>query len=159
MKYAIVTGGARGLGLGIVRALLADKVVDRIAVIDRALAPAPADVADRVEGFNGDVTDETQIHAVVETITAKFGPASRRPLQQRRWRGVGMVRERTRRRMAQRGDLAALCRAESKLGLHRVPGDCAADGRRRRGMQYVVNRGDAGDAVSGRIRGGEGRGH
>jgi NAD(P)-dependent dehydrogenase (short-subunit alcohol dehydrogenase family) len=74
MKYAIVTGGARGLGLGIVRALLTDKVVDRIAVIDRALAPAPPDVADRVEGFNGDVTDETQIHAVVETITAKFGP-------------------------------------------------------------------------------------
>jgi hypothetical protein len=41
-----------------VRALLADKVVDRIAVIDRALVPAPADVADSVEGFNGDVTDE-----------------------------------------------------------------------------------------------------
>src|ERR1700694_1040264 len=74
MKYAIVTGGARGLGLGIVRALLADQVVDRIAVIDRALVPAPADVADRVEGFDGDVTDETQIHAVVEKITAKFGP-------------------------------------------------------------------------------------
>src|ERR1700740_1933609 len=74
MKYAIVTGGARGRGLGIVRALLSDKVVDRIAVIDRALAPAPADVADRVEGFNGDVTHETQINAVVETITAKFGP-------------------------------------------------------------------------------------
>jgi 3-oxoacyl-[acyl-carrier protein] reductase len=74
MNYAIVTGGARGLGLGIVRALLSDKVVDRIAVIDRALAAALADVADRVEGFNGDVTDETQIYAVVETITAKFGP-------------------------------------------------------------------------------------
>ncbi len=74
MKYAIVTGGARGLGLGIVRALLVDKVVDRIAVIDRALVPAPADVADSVEGFNGDVTDEAQIHAVVEAITAKFGP-------------------------------------------------------------------------------------
>jgi NAD(P)-dependent dehydrogenase (short-subunit alcohol dehydrogenase family) len=74
MKYAIVTGGARGLGLGIVRALLTDKVVDRIAVIDRALVPAPADLADRVEGFDGDVTDETGIHTVVETITAKFGP-------------------------------------------------------------------------------------
>ena len=36
MKYAIATGGARGFGLGIVRALLADKVVGRIAVIDRA---------------------------------------------------------------------------------------------------------------------------
>jgi NAD(P)-dependent dehydrogenase (short-subunit alcohol dehydrogenase family) len=74
MKYAIVTGGARGLGLGIVRALLADKVVDRIAVIDRALAPVPADLASRVEGFNGDVTDEAQIHTVMEAIAAKFGP-------------------------------------------------------------------------------------
>jgi NAD(P)-dependent dehydrogenase (short-subunit alcohol dehydrogenase family) len=69
MKYAIVTGGARGLGLGIVRALLTDEVVDRIAVIDRALVPAPADVGDRVEGFDGDVTDATQIHAAVEKIT------------------------------------------------------------------------------------------
>ena len=47
------------LGLGIVRALLADKVVDRIAVIDRAIMSAPADVADRVEGFNGDVSMRT----------------------------------------------------------------------------------------------------
>jgi len=34
MRYAIVTGGARGLGLGIVRALLEDNVVDRVAVVD-----------------------------------------------------------------------------------------------------------------------------
>ncbi len=74
MKYAIVTGGARGIGLGIVRALLTEKVVDRVAVIDRALAPAPADLADSVEGFDGDVTDEAAMHAVVEKITARFGP-------------------------------------------------------------------------------------
>ena len=41
MKYAIVTGGARGLGLGIVRALLDENVAERIAVIDRDPAPAP----------------------------------------------------------------------------------------------------------------------
>lgn len=74
MKYAIVTGGARGLGLGIVRALITDQIVDRVAVIDRALAPAPAKIADRVEGFKGDVTDEVQMHGVVEEITAKLGP-------------------------------------------------------------------------------------
>ena len=56
------------------RALLTNKVVDRIAVIDRALVPTPADLTDRVEGFDGDVTDDTGIHAVVETITPKFGP-------------------------------------------------------------------------------------
>ena len=74
MTYAIVTGGARGIGLGIVRALLTEKVVDRVAVIDRALAPAPADLADSVEGFDGDVTDDAAIHVVVEKITARFGP-------------------------------------------------------------------------------------
>src|SRR5271166_2377649 len=35
MKYAIVTGGARGLGMGIVNALLADQVVEHVAIIDR----------------------------------------------------------------------------------------------------------------------------
>ncbi len=74
MKYAIVTGGARGLGLGIVRALLTENVVDRVAIVDRALAPAPADLADRIAGFDGDVTDEAAMHAVVEKITARFGP-------------------------------------------------------------------------------------
>jgi NAD(P)-dependent dehydrogenase (short-subunit alcohol dehydrogenase family) len=48
--------------------------VERIAIIDRELRPAPAEIADRVEGFNGDVTDEAQIHAVVDAITSKFGP-------------------------------------------------------------------------------------
>lgn len=74
MKYAIVTGGARGLGLAIVRALLADNVVERVAVIDRELAEAPADLKTRVEGFTADVTDEEQIHRAVEAITARFGP-------------------------------------------------------------------------------------
>ena len=45
MKYAIVTGGARGLGLGIVNALLEEKVVETVAVIDRELVPPPAAIA------------------------------------------------------------------------------------------------------------------
>ena len=45
VKYAIVTGGARGLGLGIVNALLEEKVVESVAVIDRELAPPPAAIA------------------------------------------------------------------------------------------------------------------
>ncbi len=63
MKYAIVTGGARGLGLGIVRALLEEEVVDQVAVIDLKLAPPPADIADRIQGFTADATDEQQVHA------------------------------------------------------------------------------------------------
>jgi NAD(P)-dependent dehydrogenase (short-subunit alcohol dehydrogenase family) len=73
MKYAIVTGGARGLGLGIVNALLEEKVIDKVAVIDRELAPPPAAIAANVNGFAADVTDETQVHRAVEEIVARFG--------------------------------------------------------------------------------------
>jgi NAD(P)-dependent dehydrogenase (short-subunit alcohol dehydrogenase family) len=73
MKYAIVTGGARGLGLGIVNALFEEKVVDKIAVIDRELAPPPAAIAANVSGFMADVTDEGQVHRAVEEIVARFG--------------------------------------------------------------------------------------
>jgi NAD(P)-dependent dehydrogenase (short-subunit alcohol dehydrogenase family) len=74
MKYAIVTGGARGLGLGIVGALLWDKVVERVAVIDRELQPPPAQIAAQVDDFVADVTDEGQVHRAAEAITAKLGP-------------------------------------------------------------------------------------
>ena len=73
MKYAIVTGGARGLGLGIVSALLEEKVIDKVAVIDRELAPPPAAIASNVNGFAADVTDEGQVHRAVEEIVARFG--------------------------------------------------------------------------------------
>ena len=73
MKYAIVTGGARGLGLGIVGALLEEKVVDRVAVIDRDLAPPPAAIAAHVQGFAADVTDEKQVHGAVEEIVSRLG--------------------------------------------------------------------------------------
>lgn len=73
MKYAIVTGGARGLGLGIVTALLEEQAVDQVAVIDRELAPPPAAIADRVHGFAADVTDEKQVRAAIGQITARLG--------------------------------------------------------------------------------------
>jgi NAD(P)-dependent dehydrogenase (short-subunit alcohol dehydrogenase family) len=73
MKYAIVTGGARGLGLGIVNALLEEKVVEKVAVIDRELAPPPAAIAAKVSGFTADVTDEAQVHRAVEEIAARLG--------------------------------------------------------------------------------------
>jgi len=73
MKYAIVTGGARGLGLGIVRALLDEHTVERVAVIDLHPVPPPADLSDRVHSFTADATDEKQIHAALEAITAKLG--------------------------------------------------------------------------------------
>ncbi len=74
MKYGIVTGGARGLGLGIVRALLDDKVVDQVAIVDLLNVSPPAEIAARVHGFTADVTDEKQVTRAVEAITAKLGP-------------------------------------------------------------------------------------
>ncbi|MGH8011969.1 MAG: SDR family NAD(P)-dependent oxidoreductase [Candidatus Binataceae bacterium] len=74
MKYAIVTGGARGLGLGIVRALLAENVVERVAVVDKALQPPPNEIAARVQGFGADVTDEAQVARALDAITASLGP-------------------------------------------------------------------------------------
>jgi NAD(P)-dependent dehydrogenase (short-subunit alcohol dehydrogenase family) len=74
MKYAIVTGGARGLGMGIVNALLVDKVVEHVAIIDRDLASVPAEIKDLVSLHQGDVTDEKQIAAAFAAITKQLGP-------------------------------------------------------------------------------------
>ena len=73
MKYAIVTGGARGIGLGIVSALLDEKVVDQVAVLDKQLASAPPAIASRIQGFEGDVTSEASVHSAVDAIVKKFG--------------------------------------------------------------------------------------
>jgi NAD(P)-dependent dehydrogenase (short-subunit alcohol dehydrogenase family) len=74
MKYAIVTGGARGIGLAIVRALLEGNVAEEVAVIDRELAPAPREIAAHAYGFTADVTDEKQVAQTIGAITARFGP-------------------------------------------------------------------------------------
>lgn len=73
MKYAIVTGGARGLGMGIVKALLDEKAAEQIAVVDLRPAPPPAEIASRVQVFTADVTNQKQVHEVVEEITKKYG--------------------------------------------------------------------------------------
>lgn len=74
MKYAVVTGGARGLGMGIVKALLADNVVEHVAIIDRDLAAPPAEIKELVSLHQGDVTDEKQIATTVAAIAKQFGP-------------------------------------------------------------------------------------
>jgi NAD(P)-dependent dehydrogenase (short-subunit alcohol dehydrogenase family) len=56
-----------------VTALLDERVVDKVAILDRELAPPPAAIAELVDGFVGDVTDEKSIHRAVEEITAKMG--------------------------------------------------------------------------------------
>ncbi|MGH7934928.1 MAG: hypothetical protein ACREQN_17445 [Candidatus Binataceae bacterium] len=40
MKYAIVTGGVRGSGLGMMRALIEEHVAEQVAVVNKALPPS-----------------------------------------------------------------------------------------------------------------------
>jgi NAD(P)-dependent dehydrogenase (short-subunit alcohol dehydrogenase family) len=60
---AIVTGGARGIGLAIVRALLTDKVVDEVAVLDAE----PVDLPE-AKCFKCDVTDPVSVAAALDAI-------------------------------------------------------------------------------------------
>lgn len=63
----IVTGGAQGIGLAIVNALLDQEVVDRVAVFDlqpEALASPPANVS----VHRCDVTDETSVRAAYAEV-------------------------------------------------------------------------------------------
>ena len=75
MKYAIVTGGARGLGMGIVKALLADQVVEHVAIVDRELAPPPAEV-------NVTVTSETSATPSLTPPAPAEEPAPEEPKDQ-----------------------------------------------------------------------------
>lgn len=62
---AVVTGGARGIGLGIVRALLEQGVVDEVHVLDAE----PAELTE-AKVHRCDVTDEAQVRAAFEAIGA-----------------------------------------------------------------------------------------
>jgi NAD(P)-dependent dehydrogenase (short-subunit alcohol dehydrogenase family) len=59
----VVTGGARGIGLGIVRALLDQSVVDEVVVLDKD----PANL-DEAKVIACDVTDDDAVRAAVESI-------------------------------------------------------------------------------------------
>ncbi len=64
-RLAIVTGGARGLGLAMVRALLDQGVSDRVAVFD--LIDEPID-DDRVSVHHCDVTDTESVRAAYAAV-------------------------------------------------------------------------------------------
>ena len=79
MKTAIVTGGANGIGLGIVRKLLANDYA--VAVIDRdlsagsALAADNADNAERLLFFHADLADFDALPIFINAVIARFGGA------------------------------------------------------------------------------------
>ncbi|MGH1488538.1 MAG: SDR family NAD(P)-dependent oxidoreductase [Acidimicrobiales bacterium] len=67
----IVTGGAQGIGLAIVKALLEQGVVDRVAVFDlqpEALESAPGGVPAGVTVHRCDVTDEASVAAAYAEV-------------------------------------------------------------------------------------------
>jgi 3-hydroxybutyrate dehydrogenase len=71
-KHAVVTGGARGIGLGIA-ALFADRGL-RVSIVSRsARAPHPEQRFFRVEA---DVTDETQVAAALDACRDANGPVA-----------------------------------------------------------------------------------
>ncbi len=61
--FGVVTGGARGIGLATVRALLDQGVCDEVAVLDRA----PAELSE-AKVYECDVTDEEAVRKAAEAI-------------------------------------------------------------------------------------------
>jgi len=78
-RTAFVTGGASGIGLGLVRALLARGAHVAVADVDAAaVARATADLssAGRVEGVVLDVRDRDQWRSARQAVEAALGPVS-----------------------------------------------------------------------------------
>lgn len=73
-KYAIVTGGCRGIGAAIVRRFLAEGAAG-VAVFDYDITPAPQEFGadSRVLAIQCDVSEEGQVQAAVEAAQGSFG--------------------------------------------------------------------------------------
>ena len=99
-QVAVVTGGARGIGLAIARRLHRDGAA--IAVWDfdaEAGEAAAAELGGRAAAFAVDVTDYVAVEAALAATEARLGPGLD-PLQQCRHRGPrpappGTIRSRT----------------------------------------------------------------
>lgn len=73
-KYAIVTGGCRGIGAAIVRRFLAEGAAG-VAVFDYDITPDPQEFGadSRVLAIQCDVSEEGQVQAAVEAAQGSFG--------------------------------------------------------------------------------------
>lgn len=79
-KTAVVTGGARGIGLAVGKALFREGAHVVLADIDHESATRAAEDLDpaapgRVIGLGVDVTDESSTEALADAVAARFGAA------------------------------------------------------------------------------------
>src|SRR3954462_809279 len=74
-KVAVVTGGARGIGQALARALAREGVVVAIGDLDRAAAQAAAaELANGSLGLALDVTDRARFTAFLDEVEQRLGP-------------------------------------------------------------------------------------
>jgi 2-dehydro-3-deoxy-L-rhamnonate dehydrogenase (NAD+) len=73
MRVAIVTGGAGGLGVAIVRRLLADGARVAVADLDGAAAAACAGASERALGVQADVGDAASAQAMADAVLTAWG--------------------------------------------------------------------------------------
>jgi NAD(P)-dependent dehydrogenase (short-subunit alcohol dehydrogenase family) len=74
-RVALVTGGARGIGLAIAKAMAAEGAVPVIADINEGGARDALSTLGRAEGLalGVDVADEASVAAMIDAITARYG--------------------------------------------------------------------------------------
>lgn len=80
-QTAFITGGSKGIGFGIVQAMLADGFQVAFTgreqgALDRALAELPADQQRRALALTADVQDRNALTQAFNTTRATFGPPS-----------------------------------------------------------------------------------
>ena len=77
-QVAVVTGGARGIGLAIAQALAEDGA--RVALVDvdgpEAMASAAQLPSTGHKGYAGDVTESREVASVLEQVEAELGPVA-----------------------------------------------------------------------------------
>jgi NAD(P)-dependent dehydrogenase (short-subunit alcohol dehydrogenase family) len=77
-RVALVTGGSRGIGKAIGRALAAEgakvALCSRDAEAARRAADEIAPSGGRILGFRADVTDKAEVRELVQTIVSRWGP-------------------------------------------------------------------------------------
>ncbi|WP_345069335.1 SDR family NAD(P)-dependent oxidoreductase [Leifsonia kafniensis] len=78
-RRAVITGGARGLGYAMAKAIAASgasiALLDRLDTVESAAARLADETGADAIGVNVDVTDEASVESAFDAVTARFGTA------------------------------------------------------------------------------------